>query len=168
MRQVYLLFLTVAVLQGCAHREKIQDYPLQVGDITFNAGEDDPVFKVCNEDQVAQYYNFGKGVNYKGEKLKIVDHFQHGFRPSTKSDESGFITIRFIVNCHGETGRFRWQEMDENFNEKVFDEDIRGQLLDLTRQLDGWGISQYEGKAYDYYQYLTFKIESGKLVEIMP
>ena len=46
--------------------------------------------------------------------------------------------------------------------------DISEQLLNITKSLDGWVIGKHEGKAYDYYQYLTFKIEDGELIEILP
>ena len=78
------------------------------------------------------------------------------------------MTIRFIVNCQGQTGRFRVQGMSYKYNEKTFNKNLTSQLLSLTKQLDGWIIGENGGKKFDYYQYLTFKIEKGKLIEIMP
>jgi hypothetical protein len=144
------------------------DYPRHVGDLSFDAKTDDPNFKVCNETEVFQYYNFGNGLQYKGEKPKIVEHFTRGLTKQGAPTDTGFITIRFIVNCQGATGRFRVQGIDSNYQEKKFSPALTGQLLSLTKQLDGWVIGKYEGMIYDYYQYLTFKIENGKLIEIMP
>lgn len=169
MRQLFLIFILLTTLYSCLQaQEKRMNYPLQVGDIYFNSKIDDPNFKLCDENRVFQYYNFGKGLQYKGEKVKINEHFKNRLKTKEQKDESGFLTIRFIVNCQGKTGRYRVQGMDNEYKEKTFNENLSSQLLSLTKQLDGWLIGEYEGKTYDYYQYLTFKIEKAKLIEIMP
>jgi len=58
--------------------------------------------------------------------------------------------------------------MDVEDREKKFSDSLSSQLLSLTKELDGWLVGEMEGKKYDYYQYLTFKMENGKLIEIMP
>jgi hypothetical protein len=58
--------------------------------------------------------------------------------------------------------------MDNDYKEKVFNDPITNQLLKLTKELDGWIVGEHDRISYDYYQYLTFKIESGRLIEIMP
>jgi hypothetical protein len=169
MKQLFFILLLLTTLCSCEKpQEKDVSYPVQVGDIYFDSRLDDPAFKPCNEDRVLQYYNFGKGLLYKGEKIKINEHFQDGLKTQEQQDESGFLTIRFIVTCEGKTGRFRVQGMNNDYTEKAFNENLTNQLLRLTKQLDGWIVGEYEGKAYDYYQYLTFKIEQGELIEIMP
>ncbi len=169
MRQGTLIFILLITLYACGKTQKNKaDYPLQVGDIYFDSKIDDPNFKLCDEDRVFQYYNFGKGLLYNGEKLKLNEHFIDGLKITEQKDESGFLTIRFIVNCEGKTGRFRVQGMNNDYKEKIFNKDLTNQLLSLTKQLDGWLVGEDEGKTFDYYQYLTFKIENGKLIEIMP
>jgi hypothetical protein len=168
MRELMIILILLKTLCCCAQKHDIKaNYPLQVGDIYFNHETDDPNFKLCDENEVYQYYNFGKGLQYKGEKIRIYEHFKSGLT-ARHSEESGFLTIRFIVNCQGKTGRFRIQGMDNNYVETTFSEKLTNQLLSLTKQLDGWAIRDFDGKAFDYYQYLTFKIEKGKLIEIMP
>jgi hypothetical protein len=169
MRQLFLIFILLTTLYSCGQTpEKKVSYPLQVGDIYFDSKIDDPDFKICDEDRVFQYYNFGKGLLYKGEKVKINEHFRDGLKTKEQKDESGFLTIRFIVNCEGKTGRYRIQGMNNDYKEKAFNDNLTSQLLSLTKQLNGWIVGEYEGKTYDYYQYLTFKIENGRLIEIMP
>lgn len=169
MKPLLPLFIILTALYACAQTQEQQNnYPLQVGDIYFDAKIDDPTFKLCDETRVFQYYNFENGLQYKGEKVKIIEHFAAGFKSSGTENESGFLTIRFIVNCNGQTGRFRVLGMDDDYQEKAFSESLTNQLLNLTKQLDGWIVGEHKGKTYDYYQYLTFKIENGKLIEIMP
>jgi|SRR6478609_10982791 len=144
-------------------------YPDHVGDIAFDAKFDDPTFKICSEHSVHhQYYNFGKGVQYKGEKPAIEKHFKEVYSNKMQG-ETGYITIRFVVNCDGKTGRFRVQEMNNNYESKIFNKSLVARLLTLTKQLNGWIIGiDSNNKKVDYYQYLTFKIENGKLLEILP
>lgn len=144
-------------------------YPNFIGDIAFNQELDDPNFKICFEKHIYQYFNFGKALEYKGEKFAIEKVFKEKFEPENGNNETGLIRINFVVNCLGKTDRFRIISMDENYNEKVFSTAITQQLLAITKTLDGWGIKKYNnGIPIDYYQYLLFKIENGKLTEIMP
>ena len=168
MKQVIPICCLLAVLVSCQHEARPQQYPLQVGDIDYDPKLDDPSFELCNDKQVPQYYNFGKGVQYQGEKPAINKHFESLFNYEGDLNDSGFITIRFIVNCKGKTGRFRIQQMDFDYQEKKFRDEWVPQLVERTKQMSGWEIGQHNGSAYDYYQYLTFKIEKGKLIEIMP
>ena len=94
-----VISILLAALYSCGQTQEKTDYPLQVGDIYYDSRIDDPNFKTCDEDSVFQYYNFGKGLLYKGEKIKINEHFREGFKITEQNDESGFLTIRFIVNC---------------------------------------------------------------------
>ena len=139
-----------------------------VGDSEFNAAQDDPQFEVCNGDEnIRQYFNFSKGLQYRGEKPELVQHFMEAYK-APESNQSGWIRIRFVVNCKGETGRFRVMGANKNYEPMDFDQAITGQLLDLTRALANWGLQPDETNPGDYYQYLIFKIEAGRLIEILP
>lgn len=169
MKPVNKILLSVAMVIGFAVSVKSQaSYPEHVGDISFDPKLDDPAFKICNEKFVFQYYNFGKGLQYKGEKIEIDQFFKERFKSKKTEGETGLFTIRFVVNCEGKTGRFRWQGMDSNYNPKNFNPDLQAQLLSITRQLDEWIIGQWQDKKVDYYQYLTFKLVDGKIIEILP
>lgn len=144
------------------------DYPKQVGDIQVDHSLDDPGFKPCNENHIPQYYEFSHGLMYKGEKIKITEFFMREFRDSRDPKATGYVTIRFVVNCEGKTGRFRIQETDEQFVDRSFDKKLTGQLLNLTKKLNGWSVPSDGTRRFDYYQYLTFKLEAGRLMEILP
>ena len=173
MKRYFFIFLLFLCVLNACRRHSVEPnnsnvYLRQVGDTTFDPKVDDPNFKVCNESRAQQYYNFDKGLQYKGEKPALVAHFNSGFKPSPKNAETGFVTIRFIVNCEGKTGWFRVLGIDHDYKPKKFSAGLVNQLLTLTKQLDGWIVGEHNEKIYDYYQYLTFKIENGRLIEIMP
>jgi len=139
-----------------------------VGDSEYQTGIDDSTFKPCyGEYRVKQYFNYGNGLVYEGEKTALVNIFKEKFQ-SVDTAKSGFIRIRFIVNCEGKTGRFRLTSSDKNFQPAQFAACITDQLMTITKSLDGWLPLPDTTSPEDYYQYLVFKIEDGRLTEIMP
>lgn len=162
------LFLTIIIASACSSNTQNQpSYLRWVGDIESNSEIDDPTFTLCHGDEnVAQYFNFD-GIQYQGEKAAITDQFRDNYQP-VNNNQSGFIRIRFIVNCKGESGRFRLISSDPEFNDLQFDSRITDQLMQITQSLKGWKPQPAGDSPRDYYQYLLFKIENGALKEIMP
>jgi hypothetical protein len=149
------------------HKELPSNYKKNVGDIEFDLSIDDSSF-VIGSKKVVQYYNFGKGVNFKGDNIAIDEYFRENYISPSIPSETGYITIRFIVNTLGKSGWFRVQEMDTNYEYKPFHKSITEQVLALTKKLDEWIVGEIDGKKYAYYQYLTFKIQDGSIIEILP
>lgn len=139
-----------------------------VGELLPNETTEESSFQICGpQDRIVQYYAFDEKT-YTGEKKAIVDHFHRFFTANPSHTDSGLLRIRFVVNCKGESGRFHLLGMDTNYQEKSFDPELSTSLLEITKSLDGWKAMEVKGRSYDYYQYLIFKIEDGRLIEIMP
>lgn len=172
MRSI-LVFSFCILLFACQTEKEVvpppKPYLRWVGDIEENPALDSKDFKLCNGDKNAyQYFNTSLGFQYKGEKKKVIETFQQQYRPVKGNKESGMIRIRFLVNCKGEAGRFRVLEADQNYQKTKFDDKIVQQLLDITKQLDGWVPMADKGVPIDYYLYLTFIIENGNIKSILP
>ena len=167
MKQVWpLLFLCLIV--GCATEKDKPKYLRWVGDIEADPEIDGSVFQICySEARVKQYFNFSQGLQYEGEKTAIVEVFRQNYE-AVDLPQSGWIRIRFIVNCKGESGRFRLTTSNTQYQAQDFDPKITDQLLSITQSLDGWKPLPDQEDPRDYYQYLTFKIENGTLKEILP
>lgn len=169
MRILSLAILFFSSLAFCQEKATESTYLNFVGDIKFNPETDNQDFKICYDKHIYQYFNFGNGLEYKGEKFVIEKVFKDKFVPENGNNETGLIRINFVVNCVGKTDRFRIISMDENYNEKVFSTAITEQLLAIAKTLDGWEIKKYNNEiSIDYYQYLIFKIENGQIKEILP
>jgi hypothetical protein len=139
-----------------------------IGNINFDEKTDRKDFILCDENQIYQYFNNSGGVEFDGEKIAIEKMFEEKYHPENTKKESGLVRIRFVVNCKGETDRFRILGMDENYQEKKFDDTILNQLLTITKNLKSWKPKTYNNTPIDYYQYLIFKIKDGKINEILP
>ncbi len=167
MKKLIPIALVILSIIGCTEKPK----QLNVGDIPFDPARDNPNFEVCNEYLIKQYYVRYSSDNrpgYKGEKKALVSEILSQYTPPVNSNQNGFITIRFLVNCHGETDRFRVESMDFDYNSIQFDKGIAQQLVSIIKELKGWLPRTNKNKSYDYYQYLTFKIEQGQIIQILP
>lgn len=174
----YLLLLFLLSIYGCQPNRQSEivnnrsdnessNYLRHVGDIAFDKNLDDPDFILCKEKNIKQYFNFVKGFQYNGEKIALINSFKDNYK-HVENKESGLIRIRFIVNCKGQTDRYRLISMDNNYQPKVFSESITTQLMTITKSLTGWKKLPDDTTPQDYYQYLIFKINNGHLIEILP
>lgn len=164
-----LIVLSIALLScNSTEKDKAQTYSRWVGDIAHDPEMDDEHFQPCHgDDLIFQYFNMRQGLQFEGEKIAIERYFAKNYQP-VETDQSGWVRVRFIVNCEGETGRFRVLESDENYKERPFDKRISDQLLKLSKNLNGWKIQSKDNQPIDYYQYLLFKIKKGKIENVMP
>jgi len=167
MKAILLVFLILC--HGCHHAQQIIKYEGNVGETAFDPKVDDKDFTLCNENWTGQYFHFTSNSRYIDRKAFIDSVFFYEFRANPSAEkENGLIRIRFIVNCKGETGRFRVLAIDPGYKEKTFHESIVSQLLRITKGLRTWQIQKMNNAPADYYQYLIFKIVNGQLTEIMP
>lgn len=169
MNKAFLvLFFLISSFSYCQESiQAVSKYPLQIGDIKFNEKIDKVNFELCLED-IFQYFENSGSLEYEGEKLAIEEEFFKKYKSDYLKNENGLIRIQFVVNCKGETDRFRLISMDENYKNKQFHKSITDQLLNITRNLKGWKPKKIENHKIDYYQYLIFKIKNGQLKEILP
>lgn len=171
IKAVYLFALFAFVMASCQTDNKVKKYPDTVGDIEFDKRQDDPDFKKCGSEKWGrvsfQYYQGAKQFSYRGEKIAITEKLKKENIYSEKNI-NGYITVRFLVNCEGKTGLFRLQHMSPDLKDSVLDEELEKKLLQFTKSLDGWMPKEIQGLKVDYYQYLTYKIENGKVSEVLP
>lgn len=132
-------------------------YPEHVGDIAFDANLDNPEFETC-QSIIPQYYALG--ADYRVDNDVLLSHF--GSLEVSQNQPLTYHTIRFIVNCKGQTGRYRAETMSAEYQPATLDPKVANNILDKLKAFERWP----EGR--DFYQYLTFKIEDGKIKEVLP
>lgn len=160
----------IMMTQSCQQHSvpKNSKYLAMVGDIAPDPILDDPSFILCDENNTKQYHNLNEEMQYEGEKYTLDHAFTSQFKADPAIKDSGMIRIRFMVNCKGETGRFRLMSSGYDYKEKQFDKSITDQLMTITKSLKGWKILSDKRGPKDYYQYLIFKIADGQIKEILP
>jgi hypothetical protein len=127
-------------------------------------------FQVCNEDILGQYYYNGMGSHFKGGLNEVKQIFSQKVKTINKESDTGYVRIRFLINCEGETGRFSILEVDKDYEPKSFSHELVAQLFKITTTLSDWELEELPqtGKTYDNYRHLTFKIRNGKVLDILP
>lgn len=168
LRFLSLMFFTCLLLLACNGNKKelpvstmkpgIVEYPDHVGDIAPDPDLDDPAFETCRKTRIPQYYALG--ADYRVPNKQLMDHF--GTIDLSHSTETGYFTIRFLVNCKGKIGRLREQSMTTEYEKMTFGTELKDAIRNRLQAFDQWP----EGR--DFYQYLTFKIEQGKIREVLP
>lgn len=161
MKIIFIILVFLPFLFSC-QAEKTSKLTSSVGDIDYDEKIDDRNFKLCNFNTV-QYFNLKREFQYEGEKMAIVEKFKQ-LNLKADANDNGYITIRFIVNCEGKTGRFRVQQFNSDYKKISFNDNFVTEILKFTQNLNGWKNLEKQ----DYYQYLTYKIENGKVTEILP
>lgn len=171
MKAVYLFTLFSFAFFSCQVETFKSKYPDTVGDIYFDEKLDEAGFGKCGAGKDRpfsfQYYHGDKELNYKGEKIVIEEKLKKE-NISSEKKINGYITVRFLVNCEGKTGLFRLSHLNPELENTVLDEKLKDKLLKFTKSLSGWMPKEIEGLKVDYYQYLTYKIEDGKVSEVLP
>ena len=164
-----LLFLLLTGLTSAQNSIPKEDQlTANVGDIAYNPQTDRLDFKLCDKGNIYWYYQLG--TKYTGGKPAIVKSIFKYYRyvPAFKNI-SGSITISFVVNCEGQTDRFRISQLGTNYQKITFQQGLVKQLLQGVKSLDAWIPGKYhDGSAANSYYYLNFKIEDGKIKEITP
>ncbi len=160
--------LVCFILLSCSETKNEKEYFSDLGDIPYDERLDDKNFKICHEDIILPFNYFGVGLIYSGEKRELVKTIKEKFNYPKTNGQTGYITIRFIINCESKTGRFRISEMGLNLKSKKFDKNLSSQIMDITKSLDGWKAFERNKKIWDYQQYLTFKFEDGVIKDILP
>lgn len=168
MRKLFFLLFLVPILGGCQNLSQKSTYLKSVGDISYDSAIDKKDFILCDANNIKQYHNNHQGLEYKGEKIAIMEEFNKKYIPVNDKNCNGLVRVRFLVNCKGETDRFRAISMNEEYKETTFDSKIIEQLLTISKSLNGWIPKIMEGKEIDYYQYLIFKMKDGQIIEILP
>ena len=171
-KPLLLLSFLPFLLFSCKTEQKTDneiEYLRWVGDIEQNNTTDKPDFRICNgEEQILQYFNLGAGPLYPEEKSALIKTFESKYKPVKDTGQNGLIRIRFVVNCEGKAGRFRILQADNDYNEIEFDKRITNQLLEITKAIDSWKIMYRQEVPVDYYSYLIFKTDNGRITEILP
>lgn len=126
-------------------------------------------FTTCFEQQfVNDYYNGDPDAAYNGGKQALLTDILGQLNPESLGDESGYLTFRFIINCEGRAGWFTTEQADLDFMQKQFSSVLVEHLFTILQSLDQWHPTVIRAEERDAYCYLTFKLNHGQLIDLLP
>lgn len=136
--------------------------------ITYEAALDSP-FSLGGDTKIYQYHNDGLGVTYRGDRPAL-----HGaLRTATailEFDKSfdGLVRVRFVVNKAGESGMFRAYAYTIAGEVANWPPASLHQLTLAVKHVNGWQPKIINDQPVHYYQYVLFRIQGGKISQILP
>ena len=123
-------------------------------------------FEVCNENFILQYYNPERATYSKG-KNELRKFVLSNYTNNNYTD-SGYLNIRFVINCKGEAGRYIIHENNLDLEPQKFNTELVNQLFKITSNLKNWNPNFVRNEYRDSYMYLSYRIENGEITEIIP
>ncbi len=144
----------------------INSYDKPIGHLDLhktNAG-----FKTCLDEVHLPSYYSRKPVEYLHGKDSLQRYFHLNYDNKGITNQSGYITFRFIINCEGTLGNFEIHELGIDYKEKKFQESLVVHLQELLLQLNEWKAFSRGDSTFDSFHFITFKIDNGELVDILP
>ena len=178
LKIVLIVFAAILVLIGClllfgylyvkqAHNTENKPYKHYVGYIDQSKALLNDKYKLCNEGSIYHTYSSASLKAYKGSKKQFRDAVNTQFNTNNYT-ESGYLNYRFLVNCEGNAGWFEIIEMDLDLKEKSLNPKMVDELLTFTSKPANWNVISYDNKPQNYYMYVSYRIENGKVTEIIP
>lgn len=123
-------------------------------------------FKICYPEPLPEYFSIR--LKYKGGFREIKRIISENYKaPQNSKNQTGYLRMRFTINCEGKPGRFNVKGYDVDLNPRPFDAEITNQLFHITRRLVDWEMMSGE-KKIDCNRFLTFKLDEGFITEVLP
>lgn len=170
--QTNLLILVFSSLLsfGCKEKKTYSDIYLKIVNaveyINPETALGDKNFKTCFDNVIFNYYN-PQAASYSEGKNKLRTFILSNF-DSEKYSDSGYLNILFVINCKGEAGRYKVYENNLDLEPQKFNPLLKTELLNLTMQLKQWNPNYIRGEHVDSSMYISYRIENGKITEILP
>ncbi|WP_196895234.1 hypothetical protein [Aureivirga marina] len=156
----FLLFLLL-ILLSCNQKKEQKEYTEHIGDTVFNPKIDHQNFKFCDTSKV---FHSRSLIGYIGGQRAIEKEFLQQFVfDESFQDFTGTFSIRLALNCKRETGRFRWEILDNQFRQIDSPKKLEEQVITIVRNLKNWEHINSETNP-DGYCYIILNFNNGKLI----
>jgi|GEM_PF-4580625 len=105
------LFLFISFLTGCFPLFAQVSYPYAPGRYLVDTTE---AFQPCYRPYIFEYFSVdGK---YPESSARLLARARQAYQKPGNATQSGFITIRFVVNCQGQTGWYHVYQIDNQYH----------------------------------------------------
>ena len=134
---------------------------------TINAPKNFPKDSVVEDWYRGAYHTYSSSSPkiYKGSKYQFKKKIEKSFNALNFKD-NGYLSLRFFINPKGEIILYETIEMDLNLNLVKLDASLVNTLKQLSYDPNNW--DPYIDDKHNYYLHLTYRIEDGKVTEIIP
>ena len=142
-------------------------YPHYIGYINPETSVLNDDFNLCDNGEIYGTHHGNPEFAFNINKKEFRDYVFASYNFNKYSD-SGYLNFRFIVNCEGRAGRFEINELNLNLEKTNLNNHLVEDLLSITAEQKNWNVFNVEGHPKNYYMYILYRIENGKITEILP
>lgn len=165
----FLLLVLIAVLKTYSQNTVPQHLHVKekIGWIPFDKSIDNSNFVVCDELNIEEYYQVNPSY---GEGMPSIRKYVAAHQPELEAlcKKDGYIIVRFVINCQGQTDRYRTKFMSLTYtDENTVNAELQKKIVHLLRSMGNWTPGKYDGKTYDCYQHLKFLFKNSQLVDVL-
>jgi hypothetical protein len=169
LRYSFLLLILMVRLKTFSQNTVPQHLNVKekIGWIPFDKRLDNSNFKVCDELNIEEYYQVNPSY---GEGMPSIRKYFSAHKQVLESlcEKDGYVIVRFVINCQGQTDRYRTKFMLLTYtDENAVNAELQKKIIQLTRNMGNWTPGKYDGKTYDCYQHLKFIFKNSKLVDVL-
>lgn len=131
-------------------------------------------FKLCDSTNWGTY--FAKQYDqerYKVESKLIKEVILKEFTYPRDTNVTGYITIRYFIDCHGKSGKFSVLQVDESYKKTTFNPQVVESILNIVKRLNIHNLRKNfrkgkENELMDYFSFFSFKFKRGEIETILP
>lgn len=169
LRYSFLLLILIIRLKAFSQNTVPQHLNVKekIGWIPFDKNLDNSNFKVCDELNIEEYYQVNPSY---GEGMPSIRKYISAHKQilETLCEKDGYVIVRFVINCQGQTDRYRTKFMSLNYtDENTVNAELQKKIIQLMRNMGDWTPGKYDGKTYDCYQDLKFLFKNSQLVDVL-
>lgn len=124
-------------------------------------------YTLCGDRSIYKIHHGAPDDAFEGSKKQFKNFILSNYKNESYTD-SGYLNFRFLINCEGNAGWFEIIEMNLDLEETPLDKNMVKQLLKLTSDSRNWAVFSYKNQPRNYYMYISYRIENGEIVEILP
>lgn len=152
-----------------AYDTENKPYKKYIGYIDQEKAALNDTYELCGDGFIQRTYNGAALEAYAVNKRHFRNQLNKEFS-IVKHEDSGYLNFRFLVNCEGKAGWFETIEMNLDLVEQKLNPNLVRELLEFTSNSNHWNILRYpeDNTPYNYYTYISYRIENGKITEIIP
>lgn len=164
MKYIILNVWVCLLLISCDTSSNQQkQYLKDIGDTVFNTQTDNPNFKFCDSSNILHKRAY---VKYTGGHRQFDNDFSIKYKTKAQYNNfSGYIIIRFAVNCKDQIGRVRWEVLSPDFKPTSAPQVLEDDVIRIFKSLTHWKHPIYRGDSYDGYTYTIIKLENGTFIK---
>ncbi|MBX2814618.1 MAG: hypothetical protein KTR24_01415 [Saprospiraceae bacterium] len=163
-----LTFSTFACLQSQANHQPKYKIPIVTHDLSyipFDPLLDDPNFQICDSTKISSGRN---RLQYAAGRNTLRSDIVSRFSPQSAYESfNGYIVIRFLANCKGQTGRYRAASLHLDFSPAQAPSNLEQHAKEVVMGLNNWSRATETNANAEYSKFINLKIKNGKIDHVV-